>query len=113
MFENYTKIDKLLQHSSLQKALFNTVDKFLQKSSVWRYPASQNNTTLANSFADYFTKKIEKIHQSPFLRKDKINEHTTLKPSTESSKSFCVFEEVTEDQTVVFAGKPSKRSRDF
>ena len=63
---------------------------------------------MANSFADYFTKKIEKIHQSYFLRKDEINEHPTLKPSIESSKSskFCVFEEVTEDQTAVFAGKP-------
>ena len=60
--------------------------------------------------ADYFTAEIERIRQSLSLRKDDINEHPTVEPSIESSKTFCAFEGVTEDQIVVFASKPSTKS---
>ena len=66
---HYTSI--INEHSSDQKVLFNTVNKLLQKSSIKRYPASHDDSTLANSFADFFTSKIEKIHQSLFLKKRK------------------------------------------
>lgn len=86
--EYYTNI--INHHSSDQKVLLNTVNKLLQKSRVRRYPASCNNTTLADSFADYFTEQIEKIHQSLSLREDKISGPPTLDPSTQNSKTLCV-----------------------
>ena len=42
--------------------LFKTVNKLFQKTSVKNYPPSCDNTTLANSFADFFTYKIDVIH---------------------------------------------------
>jgi len=87
--EHYTNI--INQHSSDQKVLFKTVNKLLQKSTVRRYPASHNDTTLVDSFADYFTEKIE-IHQSLSLREDKISGPPTL------------------DQIAAFASKPSAKS---
>jgi len=103
--EHYINI--INQHSSDQKVLFKTVNKLLQKSPVRRYPASHNDTTSVDSFADYFTEKIEKIHQSLSLREDKISGPPTLDPSIYSSKTFCVFEYVTLDQIAAFASKPS------
>lgn len=76
----------------------------------WEIPASHNNTTFATSFADCFTAKIERVHQSLSLRKVEIKEHPTLEPSIESSKLFCIFEEITKDQINVFAGKPSTKA---
>lgn len=86
--EYYTNI--INQHSSDQKVLLNTANKLLQKSRVRRYPASYNNTTLADSFADYFTEKIEKIQQSLSLREDKISGPPTLDPSTQLKNFLCV-----------------------
>ena len=74
--KHYTNI--INQHLLDQKVLFKTVNKLLQKSSVRRYPASHNDTILADSFADYFTEKIEKIHQCLSLREDKISGPPTL-----------------------------------
>ena len=56
----------------------------------WDIPASHNNTTFANSFADCFTAKIERIHQSLSLRKVQMNEHPALEPFIESSQIFCI-----------------------
>ena len=42
----------------------STLNKLLQKEVTKRYPPSPNTTTLANSFADFFTKKIETIHST-------------------------------------------------
>ena len=106
--EHYTNI--INQHSSDQKVLFHTVNKLLQKSPVRRYPASCNDTTLVDSFADYFTGNIEKIHQSLSLSEDKISGPPTLDPSIQSSKTFCVFEDVTLDQIAAFASKRSAKS---
>lgn len=106
--EHYTNV--INQHSSDQKTLFKTVNKLLQKSPVRRYPASHNDTTLVDSFADYFTEKIEKIHQSLSLREDNISGPPTVDPSIHSSKTFCVFEDVTLDQIAAFASKPSAKS---
>ena len=54
--------DIINEHSSDQKILFKTVGKLLQKSTNKRYPPSSDDTALANSFADIFTSKIDKIH---------------------------------------------------
>ena len=57
---HYTSI--INEHCSDQRILFATVTKLLQKPSEKRYLPSFNNTALANSFADFFTNKIDKIH---------------------------------------------------
>ena len=44
--------------------MISTLNKLLQKEVTKRYPPSPNTTTLANSFADFFTKKIETIHST-------------------------------------------------
>ena len=48
--------------------LFETVNKLLQKKTVWSYPSAQNNDILANRFADFFQEKISNIHQSLSVR---------------------------------------------
>lgn len=55
-------ISSLNDHSSDQGLLFRTVNKLLQKFHETRYPLSPSNTLLADSFADFFTAKVEKIH---------------------------------------------------
>ena len=57
---HYTSI--INEHSSDQRILFATVNKLLQKPSEKRYPPSVDNTALANSFADFFINKVDKIH---------------------------------------------------
>ena len=54
--------DIINEHSSDQRILFKTVGKLLQKSTSKRYPRSSDDTAPANSFADFFTSKIDKIH---------------------------------------------------
>ena len=106
---HYTSI--INEHSSDQRVLFNTVNKLLQKSSIKRYPASHDDSTLTNSFADFFTSKIEKIHQSLFQRKERISERAaSLELSASVSTSFCDFEEVSEQQIVEFASKSASKS---
>ena len=55
----YTTI--ITENSTDQRVLFNTVSKLLQKQSTARYPSSCSDA-LANSFADYFIDKIDRIH---------------------------------------------------
>ena len=55
----YTTI--ITENSTDQRILFHTVSKLLQKQSTARYPFSCSDT-LANSFADYFIDKIDRIH---------------------------------------------------
>ena len=54
--------DIINEHSSDQRILFKTVGKLLQKSTSKRYPRSSDDTAPANSFADFFTSKIDKTH---------------------------------------------------
>ena len=56
---DYTTI--ITENSTDQRVLFNTVSKLLQKQSTARFPSSCSDT-LANSFADYFIDKIDRIH---------------------------------------------------
>ena len=64
--------DIINEHSSDQRILFKTVGKLLQKSTNKRYPPSSGDTTLANSFADFFTSKIDKIHHGLVKRKIRV-----------------------------------------
>ena len=72
----YTSIIKY-EHFSHQRVLFRTVNKLMQKSHETRYPPSLTNVLLADSFADFFTAKVEKINTAlvarnidPFLADD-------------------------------------------
>ena len=53
--------------------LFRTVNKLLQKPHETRYPHSLSNALLADSFADFFTAKIEKIHTALVARNRDIS----------------------------------------
>ena len=58
--EYYTSV--IREHSGNQRVLFKTVNGLLQKPPVKRYPSYPDNNSLANSFADVFISKIDKIH---------------------------------------------------
>ena len=64
--------DTINEYSSDQRILFKTVGKLLQKSTNKRYPPSSNDTALANSFADFFTSKIDRIHHGLVERKIRV-----------------------------------------
>ena len=60
--EYYTSV--IREHSGNQRVLLKAVNKLLQKPSVKRYPSCPDNSSLANSFADFFISKIDTIHCS-------------------------------------------------
>ena len=64
--------DTITEYSSDQRILFKTVGKLLQKSTNKRYPHSSDDTALANSFADFFTSKIDRIHHGLVERKIRV-----------------------------------------
>ena len=68
------------ENSGYQKVFFNTVNKFLQKFCVKCYPPSSDASSLANSFADFFAQKIDKIHAD-------LHEKRTANPDLSSSES--------------------------
>ena len=65
----------------------------MQKSTNKRYPPSSDDTALANSFADFFTSKIDKIHQGLFERK--IHVGSSPPDVKVCGTEFCNFAEVT------------------
>ena len=67
----------------------STLNKLLQKEVTKRYPPSPNTTTLANSFADFFTKKIETIHST--LEEKLVNVRPTNLISPRYHSEFCDF----------------------
>ena len=74
------------------KLLFRTVDKLLQKNNDKYYPAAKNDEKLANSFADFFSTKIDNI------RNGFINSHLEqyIVPGRTCPSSFSEFQVVTE-----------------
>ena len=73
------------------------------------YPPSADNTALANSFADFFINKIDKIHSKIILRNIIVGPIRPL-PST-CPVDFNNFREVSHEEEVkVFACKPSSKS---
>ena len=61
------------EHSSYQRVLFRTVNKLMQKSYETRYPPSLSNALLADSFAEFFTAKVEKIHTALVARNSDLS----------------------------------------
>ena len=93
--------DIINEHSSDQKILFKTVGKLLQKSTNKRYPPSSDDTALANSFADFFTSKIDKIHHGLVERKIRIG--SSPSDVTVCGAEFCNFAEVTQEEINKFS----------
>ena len=62
--------DIINEYSSDQRVLFKTVGKLLQKSTNKRYRPSSGDTALANSFTDFFTSKVDRIHHGLVKRKN-------------------------------------------
>ena len=96
------------EHSSDQRISFKTVRKLLQKSTNKRYPRPSDDTALANSFADFFTIKIDKIHQGLVERKMRVG----LSPPDVKvcGTEFCNFAEVTLEEIKKFSRKPLSKS---
>ena len=64
--------DIINEHSSDKRILFKTIGKLLQKSTNKRYPPSSDDTALANSFANFFASKVDKIHHGLVERKIRV-----------------------------------------
>ena len=103
---HYTSI--INEHSSDQRILFATVNKLLQKPSEKRYPPSVDNSALANSFADFFINKIDKIHSKLVQRNIIVGPFRPI-PLT-CPVEFNNFREVSQEEVKVFAWKPSSKS---
>lgn len=103
---HYTSI--INEHSSDQRILFATVNKLLQKPSEKRYPPSVDNSALANSFADFFINKIDKIHSKLVQRNIIVGPFRPI-PLT-FPVEFNNFREVSQEEVKVFACKPSSKS---
>ena len=100
--------DIINEHSSDQRILFKTVGKLLQKSTNKRYPPSSDDTALANSFADFFTSKIDKIHHGPVERKIRVG---SSPPDVKvCGAEFCNFAEVTLEEIKKSPRKPLTKS---
>ena len=80
----------------------------MQKSTNKRYSPSSYDTDLANSFADFFTSKIDKIHQGLVERKIRVG---SSPPDVKvCSTEFCDFTEVTLEEIKTFSRKPLSKS---
>ena len=87
--------------------LFRTVNKLLQKSHETRYPPSLSNALLADSFADFFTAKVEKIHTALVARnRDLADDNELLTNAVELNK----IHEVSQEDVKQFAYKPLSKS---
>ena len=99
--------DIINEHSSNQR-IFKTVGKLLQNSTNKRYPPSSDDTALANSFADFFTSKIDKIHHGPVERKIRVG---FSPPDVKvCGAEFCNFAEVTLEEIKKSPRKPLTKS---
>ncbi len=86
--------DLIEENSSNSKLLFKIVNKLLQKNTDRQYPKEHDNKSLANSFADYFTTKIEKIHDEIMLAKNLLVAPIIIEKSPTSV--FDTFRQVTD-----------------
>ena len=89
--------------------LFRTVNKLLQKSHETRYPPSLSNALLADSFADFFTSKVEKIHTALVAR----NRDLSLADDNElftNAAELNKIHEVSQEDVRQFAYKPLSKS---
>ena len=100
--------DIVNEYSSDQRILFKTVGKLLQKSTSKRYSPSSDDTILANSFADFFTSKIVRIHHGLIERKIRVG--SSPSDVKVCGAEFCNFPEVTLEELKKFSRKPLSKS---
>ena len=81
----------------------------MQKSYETRYPPSLSNALLADSFAEFFTAKVEKIHTALVAR----NRDLSLADDNElftNAAELNNFHEVSQEDVKQFAYKPLRKS---
>ena len=86
--------DLIEENSTNSKLLFKIVNKLLQKNSDRQYPKKHNADSLANSFADYFATKIEKIQDEIVFAKSFLVAPITTE--TRPTSVFDTFKQVTD-----------------
>ena len=81
----------------------------MQKSHETRYPPSLSNALLADSFADFFTAKVEKIHTAlvPRNRDQSLADDKELFTNVAELSNF---HKVSQDDVKEFAFKPLSKS---
>ena len=95
------------ENSGNQKALFNTVNKLLQKSCVKRYPPSSDACSLA--FADFFAQKIHKIH-ADLREKRTADADLSSSESTRCQVELSDLAVLSQDTVSEYACKSAKKS---
>ena len=96
------------EHFSDQRVLFRTVNKLMQKSHETRYPPSLSNALLADSFADFLTAKVEKIHTALARNRDiSLADDNELFTNAAELNNF---HEVSQEDVKEFANKPLSKS---
>ena len=89
--------------------LFRNVNKLMQKSHEIRYPPTLSNALLGDSFADFFTSKVEKIHTALVAR----NRDLSLADDNELFTNVAElnnFHEISQDDVKEFVYKPLSKS---
>ena len=81
----------------------------MQKSHETRYPPSLSNALLADSFADFFTAKVEKIHTALVAKKRDLSLADDNKLLTNAAE-LNNFHEVSQEDVKEFAYKPLSKS---
>ena len=81
----------------------------MQKSYETRYPPSLSNALLADSYADFFTAKVEKIHNALVARKRDLALVDDNELPTNTAK-LNNFHEVSQEDVKEFAYKPLSKS---
>ena len=79
-----------------QKALFKVVDKLLHRSESSKLPSHDSPGELANRFAEFFSSKIQKIHDG--LCELKADTSSEPPDSVQSSVTLSYFEPATEEE---------------
>ena len=89
--------------------LFRTVNKLMRKSHETQYPLSLSNALLADSFADFFTAKVAKIHTA-FVARNRdllLADDNELLTNAAKLNNFHV---VSQEDIKQFAYKPLSKS---
>ena len=85
----------ILEHASDQKALFQVIDKLLNKKRDSPLPSHDSAVALAEKFAEYFTEKVEKIRSNLGGISDT---DTVAAPAEQPNANLTSFNTVIEDE---------------
>ena len=83
----------------------------MQKLTNKRYPPSSDNTALANSLADFFASKIDKIHHGLVERKIRVG--SSPPDVTVCGAEFCNLAEVTQEEIKKSSSKSLSKSSEL